>query len=239
MGSSAKAGVRGEAVEDYLKAIYELGKAAEQGPMATLQRVGTQDLAQHMSVAPASASRMLKNLDELGYVRHELYHGATLTEEGEKAALEVIRHHRLLELYLHDKLGYSWDEVHAEAERLEHYISEEFEARIYDVLGRPEVDPHGDVIPTLEGAVPPERAQNLASQLPLAEASAESVVAVERVPSSDPEKLRYLSEVGLVPGAQVRVLEKLPFDGGMRLQTEQGERVLGLALAREIRVSRV
>ncbi|MDP9353438.1 MAG: metal-dependent transcriptional regulator [Chloroflexota bacterium] len=237
MESSARPGVRGEAVEDYLKAIYELSAAADPGSVGTAQRVGTQDLAQHMRVSPASASRMLKHLDELGYVDHELYRGATLTGAGERAALEVIRHHRLIELYLHDKLGYSWDEVHAEAERLEHYISEEFEARIYDVLGRPEVDPHGDVIPTLEGGLPPERAQSLASQLPLVDAPPESLVVVQRVPSSDPEKLRYLREVGVVPGEQVRVLERLPFGGGVRMRTKTGERTLGEVLASEIRVS--
>lgn len=234
--------VRGEAVDDYLKAIHELSSAGLPGrPRATLSRVGTQELADHMRVSAASASRMLKQLDKLGYVSHEPYHGATLTESGERAALEVIRHHRLLETYLHDALGYGWDEVHAEADRLEHYISEDLEARIFDRLGRPGVDPHGDVIPTLEGALPPEQAENLAGQLPLADAPTATPLTVRRVPSDDPEKLRYLREIGLVPGACIEIIERQPYGGGLRLTVgdSRSERVLGEELAGEITVSRV
>ncbi len=231
--------MRGEAVEDYLKGIYELSRTgSEGGAAATISRVSTQDVATRVGVTAASASRMLRNLDRLGYVTHDPYHGATLTEQGEKAALEVIRHHRLLELYLHEKLGYGWDEVHEEAERLEHYISEEFEARIFDALGGPSVDPHGDIIPTAEGSLLPEQEESLARQIPLAEAREGASATVERVPSSDPEKLRYLREVGLVPGASVEVLERYPFGGGLRVRSGRvGEATIGLELAREIRVS--
>jgi DtxR family Mn-dependent transcriptional regulator len=228
---------RGEAVEDYLKGVYDLSRRGR-GDAAGPGRVTTQDLADHIGVSAASASRMLKHLDELGYVEHEPYHGATLTRAGEKIALEVIRHHRLIELYLHDALDYSWDQVHDEAERLEHYISEDFEARIFEILGEPAVDPHGDIIPTLDGALPPGQERSLADQLPLSEVPAETSVVVHRVPSADAQKLRYLDEIGLVPGAHVEVLERFPFGGGVRFRVDQGqERVIGPDLAAEVRVA--
>ncbi len=222
--------MRGEAVEDYLKSVYRLGESSG--------RVSTQELAQHMGVSAASASRMLQRLAGMGLVDHELYRGASLTPEGERVAMEVIRHHRLLELYLHRALGYDWDRVHEEAERLEHYISEDLEARIFEVLGRPEVDPHGDVIPTLEGSVPEEQERVLALQRALSEAEESSRVVVQRVPSADAAKLRYLSEIGVVPGAELEVQERYPFGGGLRVRDESGEeRVIGDHLAAEIRVS--
>lgn len=229
--------MRGEAVDDYLKRMYELSRA-DDGLGGTGLRVGTQELADRMGVTPASASRMLKNLAEHGFVEHEPYRGATLTHDGERAALEVIRHHRLIELYLHERLGYGWDEVHAEAERLEHYISEELERRIYDALGRPEVDPHGDVIPTIEGRLPPDQARSLARQTALLDAPERTRLLVRRVPSGDPEKLRYFGEVGLVPGAHVEIVERFPFGGGLRMRAEgSGESVVGAELAHEVRVS--
>ncbi|MBA2362729.1 MAG: metal-dependent transcriptional regulator [Chloroflexia bacterium] len=229
--------MRGEAVEDYLKGIYDLSARSRDDSAATSGRVATQDLADHVGVSAASTSRMLKHLDKLGYVEHEPYHGATLTEAGKKIALEVIRHHRLIELYLHDALGYSWDQVHEEAERLEHYISEGFEARIFEILGEPAVDPHGDIIPTLEGALPPGQERSLANQLSLSEVPADTWAVVHRVPSADAEKLRYMQEIGLVPGAHVEVLERIPFGGGLRFRAAEGtERVIGLELAAEVRV---
>jgi DtxR family Mn-dependent transcriptional regulator len=230
--------MRGEAVEDYLKGIYELSRPGGEGSAVTLSRVTTQELSERVGVSAASASRMLKNLDRLGLVTHDPYRGATLTEQGEKAALEVIRHHRLIELFLHEKLGYGWDEVHDEAERLEHYISEELEARISDALGSPAVDPHGDVIPTAEGSLPPEQEESLARQLPLSDAPRHERLILRRVPSADPEKLRYLRDIGLVPGAWLEVLERYPFGGGLRIRTERGgETVVGEDLAGQIRVS--
>ena len=230
--------MHGEAIENYLKAIYRLSHADGErgGGQATAERVGTQELAQRLGVTPASASRMLQRLAGLGLVEHEHYHGASLTPEGERVALETIRHHRLLELYLHDVLGYPWDRVHEEAERLEHYISEEFEARIFEALGRPVVDPHGDPIPTLEGAVPSEYAAGAAAQRALAQLAEHDRAIVRQVPSSDPEKLRYLAAIGLVPGAEVEILERYPFGGGLRVRVGPGgpEQVIGQDLAAEI-----
>ena len=230
--------MRGEAIENYLKAIYQLSRTGGEagGGRATAVRVGTQELAQRLGVTPASASRMLQRLAGLGLVEHEHYHGASLTPEGARVALETIRHHRLLELYLHNVLGYPWDRVHEEAERLEHYISEEFEARIFEALGRPVVDPHGDPIPTLEGTVPPEYAAGAATQQALAQLAERDRAIVRQVPSADPEKLRYLAAIGLVPGAEVELLERYPFGGGVRLRVGPGgpEQVISRDLAAEI-----
>lgn len=233
--------MRGEAVEDYLKSIYRLSEGGDSAaPVSVkLDLVSTQELAGDMGVSAASASRMLKHLAKLGLVEHEMYKGARLTPEGEKVALEVIRHHRLLELYLQEKLGYGWDEVHDEAERLEHYISEEFEARIFEALGRPVLDPHGEVIPTAEGELPPKPgAGEAGSQRSLLDAAPGARAVVGRVPSHDPNKLRYLSEIGLVPGAEVEVLEQIPYGGGVRLRVVgTGEQVVGAELARDISVT--
>lgn len=228
--------MRGEAVEDYVKAIYALtGRGDARGERATLARAGTQEVAHRLGVSAASATRMLQRLSLTGLVEYEPYHGAGLTPEGERLALEVIRHHRLLELYLHRALGYSWDEVHDEAERLEHYISEDLEARIFEALGRPVLDPHGDVIPTAEGSLPEEG--RLSAQRPLSELAAGERAVVRCVPSSDPAKLRYLGELGLAPGAALEVLEKYPFGGGLRLRVGTGEeRVVGEELASEVMV---
>lgn len=235
-----KSAMLGEAGEDYLKSIYRLSRdeAASSTDGNTSGRVSTQELANEMGVSAASASRMLKNLASMGLVEHELYHGARLTPQGEKVALEVIRHHRLIELYLHEALGYGWDQVHDEAERLEHYISEEFEARIFEALGRPVVDPHGEVIPTLEGRLPPSHEGYASEQQPLADVATGGRVKVRRVPAADAEKLRYLKEIGLVPGAGLRVIEKFPYGGGLRLQPDcgEGEQIISAELAREISV---
>ena len=233
--------MRGEAIENYLKSIYQLSRVGGEtgGEQATAERVGTLELAQRLGVTPASASRMMQRLASLGLVEHEQYRGASLTPEGERVALEIIRHHRLLELYLHNVLGYPWDRVHEEAERLEHYISEEFEARIFEALGRPVVDPHGDPIPTLEGTVPPEYAAGAATQRALAQLAERERAIVRQVPSSDPEKLRYLAEIGLVPGAEVELLERYPFGGGLRLRVGAAgqERIVGHDLATAIGVA--
>ncbi|WP_180970157.1 metal-dependent transcriptional regulator [Deinococcus planocerae] len=176
--------------EDYLKHLYLLGQHG---------RVNTQALAEALGVAPASVTGMLRKLAEQGLVAHAPYQGAQLTGEGQRVALEVLRHHRLLELFLHRALGVPLDEVHEEAERLEHALSERLEARIAAWLGDPTHDPHGDPIPTLSGELP-ERAERRLTQLAPGEAAT-----VARVPDADPSQLRALVTAGLTPGVPVRV----------------------------------
>lgn len=222
-----------EAVGDYLKGIYKLTSVEHEAlGSAPLPRAGTQQLANLLGVSPASVTRMLQRLAGMGLVDLETYQGARLTREGEREALEVIRHHRLIERYLHEALNYPWDEVHQEADKLEHYISENFEARIAAVLGNPGVDPHGESIPTAEGAMP-------RSPFPALASLDEGVeVTIERVPGSSPDKLRYLKRIGLVPGTRARVVERYPFGGGLRLKMEDGvsDVVIGDELASELEV---
>jgi len=213
------------AMEDYLKAIFRV-RQEEPEPGA----VTTQRLAEELGVSGPSVTNMVKRLDELHLVRHARYHGVELTETGEKIALEVIRHHRLLELYLADALGFEWDRVHAEADRLEHLVSDELEARMDSILGYPTRDPHGDPIPSREGtiaAVPGTRLLDLA-------AGARAVV--NRVSDRDPEQLRYLGELGLYPGAAVEVVECLPFEGPLRIRVNDAEHIIGRPLAAAVNV---
>src|SRR3954471_17100589 len=176
-----------EATQHYLKAIWKLGR---DGPATTSA------IAEELGVSPASATGMLKRLASLGLVEHERYHGAALTPAGERIALEVVRHHRLLELYLMQALGLGWDEVHDEADRLEHHLSEEVEARIDEALGFPTRDPHGDPIPSASLELADEE------QLLLRDVGDGEAALVRRVPDSDPALLRYLSEVGLTPESE-------------------------------------
>jgi DtxR family Mn-dependent transcriptional regulator len=216
----------GVAVEDYTKAIYAL-ETREDGVAVT-----TNALAERLGVSPASASAMVKKLDVLGLVAHQPYRGVQLTPAGHKVALEVLRHHRLLELYLAEELGLPWDRVHAEAEVLEHVISEELEARIAAKLGDPSVDPHGDPIPTHDGHV--------------AEAATDALDALApgqsgtfcRVSDADPAMLRYLAERGIRPGDTFTVVEKQPFGGPTfaRFGDAEAVHVLGGDLARAMRV---
>lgn len=231
----------GEAGQDYLKALYLLSADAgshHETEGAGRPHVRTNDLADRLGVSAPSASRMLARLDRLGLVEHEHYRGAALTPEGERLALEIVRRHRLIEAYLHEKLGYDLEEVHAEAERLEHHISEALEARIYEALGRPVVDPHGDIIPTSDGYLP-EQSETGGPRTPLADASELGWVVVVSVPSSDAEKLRYLREIGVVPGSVIRVVEKYPYGGGVLVSRASGagEQVVGNNLAAQITVS--
>jgi DtxR family Mn-dependent transcriptional regulator len=212
-----------EAVEDYAKAIYALQRQ-EDGP------VGTSALAERLGVAPPSVSAMLKRLDELRLVRYEPYHGVTLTAAGERVALEVIRHHRLLEAFLTDALEMPWDRVHDEAEVLEHYISEDLERRIAEKLGNPSLDPHGDPIPTPELAMAADRTTAL-DRL-----AAGNAATFSRVSDSDPEMLRYLAERGIRPGARLRVIEVQPFGGPVFVEVEGREHALGGGLAEKMRV---
>ncbi len=182
------------AVEDYLKAIYKLGRS--QDP------VGTNAIAAHLRVAPASVTKMLKRMCAQGLVTHTPYHGVRLTGAGQKAALEVIRHHRLLELYLTVKLGLPIEEAHREAERLEHALSESLEERIAEVLGHPTADPHGDPIPSRSGELQEERHPRLSEVAP------GKTFRVERVSDSDARRLRRLAALALLPGAQLRVVRK-------------------------------
>ena len=208
------------AVQDYLKAIYVLESAGE--------RVTTSALAQRMGVSAPSATAMTKRLDELGLVERLPYRGVALTEEGRRGALEVVRHHRLLERYLVDRLGLSLDEVHAEAELLEHALSEELEAKIDEELGFPTRDPHGDPIPDRELHLVHGESQTLLDLAPGALAS------IARVPDGDSELLRYLGELGLVPDARVEVLEQAPFGGPVTVRTSSGEHAISRELADRI-----
>jgi DtxR family Mn-dependent transcriptional regulator len=199
-------------MEDYLKAIYELQRESE-GP------VSTSAIAEFLDVTSPTATSMMETLEERELVEREKYKGVRLTREGETVALEVIRHHRLLESFLTEHLGYSWTEVHDEADRLEHYISEEFEERVADVLGDPEVDPHGDPIPrdTLD-PVDEEVGQSLD-----AHGEGDAVV-VKRVRDRDPAELEYLSDTGITPGTRLTVEEVAPI-GLVTVRLPDGENV--------------
>ena len=211
------------AIEDYAKAIYSLEERGEGA-------VSTNALAERLGVTPGSASGMVKRLDEMGLVSHVPYKGVQLTAAGSRLALEVIRHHRLLELYLATALGVPWDRVHQEAEVLEHVLSEELEELIAAKLGDPKVDPHGDPIPSRDLEMP--ELDTVALQT-LAPGEAGTFV---RVSDSDPAMLRYLSDHGISPGAAFTVVEKQPFDGPLFLRFADDTHVIGGALARAMRV---
>jgi DtxR family transcriptional regulator, Mn-dependent transcriptional regulator len=211
------------AAEDYLKAMYKLHTHKE--------RATTNAIARQLGVRAASATNMVKQLAKLKLVSHSPYHGAELTSQGEKVALEIIRHHRLIELYLSEVVGMTWDKVDAEADRLEHVISDEFEDRIDAALGQPVADCHGDPIPTREGIVP------LAEYLPLADVAPGTDVVVRRVSDSDPAVLRYLADLGLVPNAGVSILAVAPFHGPLTIRVGTTEHAIGRELAETVRVS--
>ena len=223
MGTSTRASRPSEAIENYAKAIYAL---EQRGGGA----VTTNALAERLGVTPASASSMVKKLDELGFVTHMPYKGVKLTEPGRRVALEVLRHHRLLELYLAESLGVPWDRVHDEAEVLEHVLSEELEALIAAKLGNPTRDPHGDPIPTAE--------------LEIEEGETECLAALEpgtrgvfvRVSDSEPEMLRYLAGLGITPGDRFEVVDRQPFGGPLFARFGDRVQVIGGALAAAMRV---
>jgi DtxR family Mn-dependent transcriptional regulator len=215
--------MRSPAIEDYAKAIYALQHRDD-------DVVTTNALAERLGVTAASASGMVKRLGELGLVEHEPYHGVLLTEAGRRVALEVLRHHRLLELYLTKSLGVPWDRVHAEAEVLEHVLSEELEEAIAAKLGDPTVDPHGDPIPTRELTIDEGETRSLNAL----EAGARGMFT--RVSDSDPEMLRYLSTRGIAPGDEFEVVDKHPFDGPLFVRFGDSVHVLGGTLARAMRV---
>ena len=210
------------AVEDYAKAIYTLQRRAD-------SPVTTTALAERLDVSAASASGMVRRLSEIGLVKHEPYKGVELTERGNAVALEVIRHHRLLELLLAD-LGVPWDRVHDEAEVLEHHISEELEALIAERLGDPTHDPHGDPIPTADLSV------DEGSSIALNDLEIGQRGRFVRVSDSDPEMLRYLSDLGLAPGEKLELIGREPFEGPLVVGFGGKQHPLGIALASAMRV---
>jgi DtxR family transcriptional regulator, Mn-dependent transcriptional regulator len=219
----AKADSISAAVEDYAKAIYALQVQAC-GP------VSNNALAERLGVTAASASNMVKKLGGLGLVEHVPYRGVELTKAGRRVALEVLRHHRLLELYLAQSLGVPWDRVHDEAEVLEHHISEELEELIATALGNPTHDPHGDPIPTRELEVPEEEIATLDSFEP------GQVGRFTRISDHDPEMLRYLAARGIAPGDDFEVVDKQPFGGPLFVRFGPKTHVIGGLLAAAMRV---
>jgi DtxR family Mn-dependent transcriptional regulator len=209
-------------VEDYLKAVYELERAGE--PAATT------DLASRLGVAPASVTGMVRRLAEAGLLTHEPYRGARLTEQGRQAALRTLRRHRVIETYLVRALGYRWDEVDQEAERLEHAASDEFVDRMAAAIGEPTSDPHGAPIPSREGAV--EEAQYRT----LADLDVGVAAEVMQVSDEDPSLLRYLADLAIKPGSAVRVADRAPFGGPITLEIGDTTRVVGPALAERVLV---
>jgi DtxR family Mn-dependent transcriptional regulator len=209
-------------IQDYLKTIYEL---TEGGASAS-----TNALAQKLKISAPSVTGMIQKLasSKPALVEYQKHQGTTLTKDGKRAALEVIRHHRLLEAWLVQTLGYSWDEVHEEAERLEHVISEDFERRIAAAMGHPTRDPHGDLIPTEDLKMPVDESTPLSALRPGQNAI------IQRVRASDPNLLRYLDDLGLIPGAQVEVKEYSPFDHNLTIKIARKSVVLGLNITGQI-----
>ncbi|MBP1694020.1 MAG: putative DtxR family transcriptional regulator [Chloroflexi bacterium] len=218
-----------QAVEDYLKTIYAMTLSGE--------RASTNGIAERLGVAPASATGMIQKLAIMQppLVEYEKHYGAALTSAGKIAALEIVRHHRLLETFLFEKLGYSWDEVHVEADRLEHVISEDMEERIARILGDPRIDPHGEPIPDREFQIPDEL------DISLEDLCLGDQAIIERIRDGEPGLLRYLTSIGLTLHCHIKVLDVIPFDRNIQLQIEgQDEpKVLGPRVAHKIYVSRV
>lgn len=207
-------------VEDYLKVIFELE--------AGVGVAGTNEIAAELGVAPASVSGMIRRLADNGLIAHERYRGVRLTKAGRRAALRTIRRHRVIEAYLTSALGYPWDRVHDEAERLEHAASDELIDRMAAAIGEPTTDPHGAPIPTREGTLddPP--------LVTLAEVPVGKRVRVQRVGDRNGEQLRYLAELGITPGQKVEVLTRAPFEGPISLRVGREVRSIGPALANQI-----
>jgi DtxR family transcriptional regulator, Mn-dependent transcriptional regulator len=208
--------------QDYLKALFHLG-----GADASV--AGTK-LADRLNVSPASATQMVGKLAALGLVVTDRYHGTQLTPEGFSMAVEMVRHHRLLEMFLVQKLGYAWDEVHEEAERLEHVISERLEQRIFEVLGEPDLDPHGDPIPSLSGEIADTDYRRLA------DTREGEKVAVKRVSDSDPGKLRALDRIGLRLGTNLEVVAESEYESPVEVMIAGRRRQVPLGIARVVYV---
>jgi DtxR family Mn-dependent transcriptional regulator len=210
-------------VQDYAKAVYELEARHDAA-------VSTTDLAARLGITPASVSGMVRKLAELGLIEHERYHGVRLTARGRRVALETLRHHRLIELFLANELGMPWDQVHDEAEVLEHVLSEELEGLIAARLGDPAVDPHGDPIPTATLEIDERPTCSLDELEPGAAGR------LVRVSDSDPEMLRYLSAQDIDVGDQLQLIAREPFGGPLRVRVGQRELALGGALVRAMRI---
>lgn len=210
-------------IEDYIKVIYMLE--------AEDQRATTQRIARKMGVKMASVTGMIKHLASEGYLRHKPYHGVRLSDKGRRIALQMIRRHRLIELFLHKTLGVDWDEVHDDAEILEHAVSDRLIERIYLFLGKPDFDPHGAPIPRLDGSFEPLRTH------PLVECGHGVTTRLVYVSDNDPAFLRYLTSIGLKIGSLVRVEEKAPFDGPISLRIGQKSVAIGCEAARRIFVA--
>jgi len=200
-------------VEDYLKAIYHLSLNGEPA--------GTSDIAHLLELSPPSVSGMIKRLAEQGLLTHAPYRGVELTAEGRRLALRVVRRHRLLEAYLVEFLGYDWDTVHEEAEKLEHAVSDSLISRMADAMGNPRVDPHGDPIPAADGSI-----EELVFT-PLPDVPLGATVEIRRVDAHEPDRLRYLATLGLKPGTTVTVLDRQPFKGPITLRAGSHEHVVG------------
>lgn len=213
------------AQDDYLKTLYLLG--------GDTLPVPTGRLAERLSISPASVSEMVVRLAEQGLVSHDRYRGQQLTPEGRGAALELVRHHRLLEMFLVQVLGFSWDEVHEEAERLEHVISERMEERIFELLGRPDLDPHGHVIPSRDGTVP------VTSERPLSACLSGEEVVVRSVSDDDPDRLRELERLGVKPGLRLAVVTPSRYESPIEARVSRRRLSVPLGLAREIFVEKV
>jgi DtxR family transcriptional regulator, Mn-dependent transcriptional regulator len=217
-----------EAIDDYLKSIFQLSGREE-------RQVSSTEIAGDLDITAASVTNMLQKLAALEppLVVYEKHRGVHLSKAGKKRALEIIRHHRLLETFLHQVLGYPWDEVHQEAERLEHFISERFEERIAAKLGHPEFDPHGHAIPALDGSLPTHEPRTLSQLKPGQTAK------VESVSDKDPEMLRYLATQGIRPGVRVTLGKQLPFKGAYQVRIGNSAKLalLSLSLAESISVA--
>ncbi len=215
-----------QSIQDYLKNIYELS--------ADGQPASTNELAEKLGIKPASITGMIQRLANTSppLVHYQKHQGVTLTPDGLRAALAVIRRHRLLETYLVESLGYSWDEVHSEAERLEHVISDEFEARIANVLGHPTRDPHGELIPTADLTMPEEKST------PLSSLQAGRTAVIQTIKAAETDLLRYLESLGLVPGARIEIIGLSPFDRNTTIQVGEKAVVIGSNITNKIFVER-
>ena len=218
-----RGGLSHQAIEDYLKTIYHLSEEND--------RVSTSQLAEARGVKQASATGMVKRLAELNLVNYKKHSGVFLTEAGKKIALEVIRHHRLIETYLIEALGFTWDEVHDQADILEHVISEKLEDRIASVLNDPEFDPHGAPIPKKDGTLPVKEMERL-YRLP--KGTKGLVAEIHR--DNDVEMLRYLADNGIRPGVEIEITEKAPFDGPITLSVAGTLIVIGDKVAQAISI---
>jgi DtxR family transcriptional regulator, Mn-dependent transcriptional regulator len=221
MSGSAAVQPPSVSVEDYVKAIWEVAGA---------DVASTKDIAERLLIAPPSVTNMFVRLRELGFVEYERYRGVSLTERGREEALRLVRRHRLIETFLLQHLGYSWDEVHEEAERLEHAVSDGFTERLAEYLGHPDQDPHGDPIPAADGTIQPDYS------FPVSEAAPGQRIRISKV-GDDPSTLDYLGERGLVPGRLLCVREVRDLDGVVTVEDEDGgAHTLGEPLARAVYV---